>query len=149
MNPPPPGWPRIASTVVYQDPKRAIDWLCAAFGFEVRIRHEAEDGTLVHSELTYGGGLIMVTGEGGWNAKPDDRFRKSPRTAGGNTQSLMVYVHDVGAHSARAVEHGAKVMMELTTSDYGEAYWADRGYGCEDPEGHVWYFAQRLRTGGT
>jgi hypothetical protein len=33
-------------------------------------------------------------------------------------------------------------------SDYGEDYWSDKGYGCEDLEGHTWYFAQRLRSAG-
>ena len=33
----------------------------------------------------------------------------------------------------------------MKTSDYGEEYWADRGYGCEDIGGHHWWFMQRLR----
>jgi uncharacterized glyoxalase superfamily protein PhnB len=31
--------------------------------------------------------------------------------------------------------------------DYGEDYWTDRGYECEDHEGHHWWFYQRLRSG--
>src|SRR5689334_1929932 len=33
MKPTPPGWPRISSSLYYEDPKAAIEWLCKAFGF--------------------------------------------------------------------------------------------------------------------
>ena len=29
--------------------------------------------------------------------------------------------------------------------DYGEDHWADRSYGAVDPDGHHWWFTQRLR----
>jgi uncharacterized glyoxalase superfamily protein PhnB len=29
--------------------------------------------------------------------------------------------------------------------DYGADYWADRSYGAVDPEGHLWWFTQRIR----
>ncbi len=148
MKPTPPDWPRISSCVYYADPARAIDWLCDAFGFEIRLKVEGENGEIVHSELEFGEGLIMVGGEGGWSSQPDRRFALSPRTAKGNTQSLMVYVDDVEAHHARAAAAGAVMVMPLKDSDYGADHWADRGYGCEDLEGHTWYFAQRLRTKG-
>ena len=60
MKAPPSGWPRIASAVYYEDAAAAIDWLCRAFGFEVRVKIEGEGGSIKHSELTYGDGLIMV-----------------------------------------------------------------------------------------
>ena len=36
-------------------------------------------------------------------------------------------------------------MSEPKTTDYGEDYWADRGYECVDIGGHHWWFYQRLR----
>jgi len=72
----------------------------------------------------------------------------SPLTAAGNTQSLMLYVDDVDAHCERARTHGAKVIDEPKMRDYGEDYWADRSYGAIDPEGHLWWFTQRLRGPG-
>jgi uncharacterized glyoxalase superfamily protein PhnB len=54
MKPTPTGWPRISSAVYYEDAPEAIDWLCRAFGFEVRVRIEGEGGSIEHSELTYG-----------------------------------------------------------------------------------------------
>lgn len=138
----PDGWPRISSSIVYDDPRAAIDWLCKAFGFEIRLLVETGDGKLAHTELVYGDGVIMVAAAS--DARP--HFR-SPQKAGGNTQSLMVYVDDIDAHCARAVEHGAKLFQELKVSDYGDDYWSDRSYGAVDPEGHHWWFCQRIKTG--
>jgi len=143
MKPTPPGWPRISTSLYYEDPAQAIDFLCRAFGFEVRLKIEGDDGRIEHSELVYGEGLIMVSPE-----KPE-KFPKhrAPRNAGGaNTQNMMVYVDDVEAHYKRAREAGAKIVTEPTTHDYGEDYWEDRGYECEDIGGHGWWFYQRLRS---
>jgi hypothetical protein len=42
MKPTPSGWPRFTSAIVYKDAAAAIDWLCDAFGFEVRIKVEGD-----------------------------------------------------------------------------------------------------------
>src|SRR5690606_37481574 len=68
--PAPAGWPRISSAVFYDDAARAIDWLCAAFGFEVRLKVEGDGGRIEHSELTFGDGLIMVGSTGGRSGRP-------------------------------------------------------------------------------
>ena len=143
MKPTPKGWPRISSAVYYKDAVAAIDWLCNAFGFEVRLKIE-EGGRIVHSELVFGDGVVMVGDELAGVEK--GRICRSPRSvAGGNTQNMMVYVDDVEAHCERARAAGAKIIDEPTVHDYGEDYWTDRGYECEDPEGHRWWFYQRLR----
>jgi|SRR5450432_2800673 uncharacterized glyoxalase superfamily protein PhnB len=138
----PPGWPRISAAAYYDEPAKAIDWLCRAFGFEVRLKVEGENGSIEHSELVFGDGVVMVGG-----AKPRFPYRRSPRAVGGaNTQSLMIYVDDVEAHCARARAAGAKVVSEPSATDYGEEYWEDRSYEAEDVEGHHWWFMQRLRS---
>jgi uncharacterized glyoxalase superfamily protein PhnB len=145
MKPTPPGWPRLSVGLYYEDAHAAIDWLCRAFGFEVRLKVESDDGVVQHSELTFGEGLIMV-GQVGVAGKP--QHRKSPRQLGGdNTQNVMIYVDDAEAHCARARAAGATIAAEPTVHDYGEEYWSDRGYECVDPEGHHWWFYQRLHTG--
>jgi uncharacterized glyoxalase superfamily protein PhnB len=147
--PPPAGWPRLSSSLVYRDPARAIEWLCAAFGFEKRLVVPDDEGGIAHSQLTFGEAVVMVSGEGGWQSAPERAFKQSPASLGGaNTQSLMVYVDDVAAHFARARAAGATIVRELQVEDYGPDHWADEGYGCLDPEGHTWYFAQRIRTRG-
>ncbi len=143
----PSGWPRISSSVFYEDAAAAIDWLCKAFGFEVRLKVEGEGGRIEHSELTYGGGLIMVGQTGGKSTREKPLPSKSPRQLGGaNTQMLFLYVDDVDAHRDRAVGAGAVIYQDLENHDYGPEYWADRGYGVTDLEGHQWWFSQRMRS---
>lgn len=145
MKPTPSDWPRISSSLYYSRPAEAIDWICAAFGFELRLKVEGDGGSIVHSELTFGDGVIMVCGSAAVSPGKTDRdHMKSPGEAGGNTQNLFVYVDDVEAHCQRARAAGAVISKEPTTTDYGDDYWVDRGYGAVDLEGHHWYFAQRL-----
>jgi uncharacterized glyoxalase superfamily protein PhnB len=143
VNPPPDGWPRVSAAVYYEPAAQAIEWLCRAFGFEVRIRVDGPGGRVEHSELTFGGGMVMV-GEADHPARQP--WRRSPGQAGGaNTQNLMLYVDDVEAHCQRARAAGAVIAAEPATTDYGEGYWVDRGYECVDPGAHHWWFVQRLR----
>jgi uncharacterized glyoxalase superfamily protein PhnB len=146
MKKPPQGWPRMASAVFYDDAAQAIDWLCRAFGFEVRLRIEGDGGRIEHSELVFGDGLVMVGSAGGKSSRPHPLPCKSPRALGGaNTQSIMTFVDDVEAHCAQARAAGATIVEPPETHDYGPDYWTDRGYRAEDPEGHQWWFYQRLR----
>ncbi len=143
MKPTPPGWPRISSSLYYEDAAKAIDFLCRAFGFEIRLKVEGDGGRIEHSELVYGGGLIMVGSE---KSEKFPKHRAPAQVGGANTQNMMVYVDDVEAHFQRARAAGAKIIREPETHDYGEEYWTDRGYECEDIGGHGWWFYERLRT---
>jgi uncharacterized glyoxalase superfamily protein PhnB len=145
MKPTPSGWPRLSSSVFYDDPRAAIDWLCRAFGFELRLKVEGDDGVIHHSELCFGEALIMVGGTGG--KEPWQALYRSPKSNGGfSTQSNAIFVDDVDLHHERAVAAGAKILRELCTNDYGEEYWTDRSYGALDLEGHLWWFMQRIRS---
>ncbi|WP_420634242.1 VOC family protein [Candidatus Palauibacter sp.] len=142
MKNPPEGWPRIAPAVFYDDAAAAIDWLTRAFGFDVQERVENEQGQIVHSQLVMNGGLIMV-GQAGLS--PDRTYLRSPRAVdGANTQALAIFVDDADVHCEQAREAGAEVVTEPATQDYGEGYWSERGYQARDPEGHHWWFMQRL-----
>ncbi len=136
----PDGWPRICPALFYDDAGKAIDWLVRAFGFEVRLKIEGDDGDVAHSELVFGDGLIFV------GSTKRREGRKSPRAIdGANTQALGVYVDDVDAHCKRARDAGAKILQELKDVDYGADHWSDRCYEVADLEGHRWWFATRLR----
>jgi uncharacterized glyoxalase superfamily protein PhnB len=144
MNKPPQGWPRITAAVFYDDAAKAIDWLCEAFGFEVRLKIEGDGGRIEHSELTFGEGVIMVASTGGKSTGP--MVCKSPRALGGaNTQMLSVWVDAIDEHSERARAAGAKILVEPATQDYGEEYPSHRTYRAEDLEGHQWSFMHRVR----
>lgn len=143
MNPPPAGWPRISSALYYEDASAAIDWLCGAFGFRVELKVEGEGGRIEHSELVFGGGLVMV---GEASKRERSPYRRSPTQVDGiNTQNLMVFVDDVEAHFAHARAFGVQMVTEPETHDYGDEYFTDRGYECVDVGGHHWWFYQRLR----
>ena len=149
--PPPSGWPQAQSSLFYRDPAKAIDWLCDAFGFELRLKVEGEPGEIVYSELVYGGAQVSVSA----SAKPGETFEPgrefkaqhaSPLDLGGlNTQALCLFVDDADAHCAQARARGAAIMSEPATHDYGDDYWSDRSYGAQDLEGHLWWFMHRLR----
>lgn len=145
--PTPPGWPRLSTALYCEQPREAIAWYQRAFGFEVVIVVDGPDGGVAHSELRYGEAIVMVSGPSG---ERDARFGvpgRSPRSlAGANTQSVMLYVDDADAHCAQARAAGARITYEPADSDHGPEYWSDRTYACVDPDGHLWWFCQRLRN---
>ena len=146
MKPTPHDWPRCSPSLFYRDAAAAIDWLCTVFGFSTRLRIEGEGGHIEHSELSYGDGLIMVVQE---KTAADGRAwltaMRSPKSLGGaGTQCVMLFVDDADAHCAHARAHGAQIVDEPSTHDYGAQYWTDRSYGALDIEGHMWWFTQRL-----
>ena len=132
MKPTPPDWPRISSSLFYDDAKAAIDWLCRAFGFEQKMVVPGDNNTIAHAELTLGNAMVMLG-----SVKDTDygRLVKPPRDAGIATQSSYIVVPDADAHYARAKAAGAEIVLDLVTQDYG-----GRDYTCRDPEGHIWTF---------
>jgi len=60
--------PSLISAVCYRDPKAALKFLEAGFGFELAMLIEDGEGNLVHSEMRFGDAAIMVGNE--WS---DDR----------------------------------------------------------------------------
>jgi uncharacterized glyoxalase superfamily protein PhnB len=141
----------MASCLFYREPAAAIDWLCEAFGFEVRLKVEGEPGEIVHSELMYGDAMVSVGGSAkpGVAVEPGREFKArhaSPLDLGGRmNQALCLFVDDADAHCAQARAHGATIFAEPATHDYGDDYWSDRSYGAYDREGHAWWFSHRLR----
>jgi len=119
----------IYPSLFYDDAPAAIEWLCRAFGFTKRLVVPGPGGTVVHSELSLGPGVIMVA-----SAKPD-RGLVGPRSLTGSCQALSVQVDDPDSHFARAKGAGAVILQELRDEEYGS-----RGYMAKDPEGHQWYF---------
>ena len=146
MKPTPSGWPRLSTALYYDDAAKAIDWLCNAFGFEVRLKVEGEAGRIEHSELTFGEALIMVAQSGGFPNRPLLPPGASPLSiAGANTQNIMLFVDNVDDHCAHARKAGARIIDEPSLHDYGADYWTDKSYGALDLEGHMWWFTQRIR----
>jgi len=115
------------STVIpelaYPNIREAVDWLCDAFGFTLRLRiadHRAQ--------LNVGDAAVVLTERG-----PAEPCHVS------FAHSVMVRVDDVNAHCARAVQHGGRILREPTDYPFGE-----RQYTVEDCGGHHWTFSQSI-----
>src|SRR5207244_2974888 len=120
-------------SMYYDNPAQAIDWLCNTFGFEVRLKVEGEDGGIMHSELTYGEALVMVSQSGPNRRRPQLPEGASPQSLGGRTtHSTLLFVDNVDAHCEHARGAGAKIVDEPSDHDYGPEYWTDRSYGALD-----------------
>ena len=149
IKPTPQGWPSISSGIFYRDVSTMIDCLCDAFGFELRLKVDGDvvngEVSVVHRELTYGEGLVMVGSEKCGLKAAFGVNCQSPARVGPNTQKMMVFVDVVDIHCEQARSAGAKIVDEPKVHDYGADYWADRSYGALDPAGHLWWFTQRLR----
>lgn len=116
------------SAVIYQDPRAAMRWLEAAFGFETAIYIEGDDGSFAHCQMRLGDDLISIGQE--W----DVDFKSPLKLGGKNSQMTSIHIDvDVDAHCQRARAAGAVIVTEPNTQFYG-----DRTYRCRDPEGHNW-----------
>lgn len=121
----------------YRDAARAIEWLCNAFGFEKQAVYTDDEGHVVHAQLTFGNGMIMLgskmpaereTEFGKWMKQPDE-------IADCETQTPYVIVEDADVLYQRARQAGAEILLEIKDEDYG-----GRGFTCRDLEGHIWNF---------
>jgi uncharacterized glyoxalase superfamily protein PhnB len=107
--------------LAYPDIGKAIDWLCAAFGFTLRLRianHRAQ--------MNVGDGAVVLT-----------ELAEGHRCDIGH--SVMVRVENVDVHHQRAVQRGARVLRPPADYPYGE-----RQYSVEDFAGHRWDFTQTI-----
>ena len=117
----------------YPDAHAAIDWLCKAFGFEKHAVYEDDQGRVMHAQLVFGAGMVMLSdvnpeGFGQHMAQPEE-------IQGRETQCVAITVTDCKAHYERAKAAGAVIIDEYAEKEYGGA-----GYGCRDPQGHLWWF---------
>jgi PhnB protein len=124
---------QITPYLLYEDVAAALDWLSRAFGFKETLRLTEPSGRVSHAEMDAGGGGQFMLGEPGSDYQ-------SPRRSGHLNAFLHVTVNDVDEHVERARAAGATILSEPEDKEYGE-----RGYRCEDLEGHRWSFATQVR----
>lgn len=121
----------IIPSLRYEDAPAAIQFLCAAFGFEEHLVVPGPDGTIAHAQLTFGNGMIML----GSTIENEYGTMVGPPNGGRLTGSPYIVVDNVDTHHDRAVAAGARVAMAPADQDYG-----GRLYSCYDPEGQLWNF---------
>jgi uncharacterized glyoxalase superfamily protein PhnB len=117
--------------LLYEDGEAAIEFLTRAFGFREVDRTTGAAGGL-HAELE-----VAPDGSRIYVGQPQSGFR-NPGTVG-RTSQVYVLVEDVDGHCARARAAGAAIFEELNDLPFGH-----RRYGCADPQGHEWNFAQPI-----
>lgn len=113
--------PSIIPYLSYVDAKAAMAFLEAAFGFETVIAADGPDGRLLHGEMRFARGMILIGSVEG------DVPRQSP--------GIYVVVEDVAAHHARAMAAGAVEVYPPEATD-----WGTRRARVRDIEGHEWTF---------
>jgi PhnB protein len=122
---------QITPYLLYEDGEAAIEFLSGAFGFrEVDRRTGGAGGLHAELEVSPGAGRIYL-------GQPPAGFENPAKV--GRTSLLYVVVEDVDAHYERARAAGASIVEEPNDLPHGH-----RRYGCSDPQGHEWYFAQIL-----
>jgi uncharacterized glyoxalase superfamily protein PhnB len=124
------------STVIpgmrYRDCLAAIEWLCTALGFEKHAVYMGEGKSVMHAELRFGNGMIMLgsasvcTEFSKYSAMPDE-------LAGRETRSVSLMVSNCDAAYAQAKAAGAEMVFDLVEKEYG-----GKTFTCRDPEGHLW-----------
>src|ERR1700722_2336306 len=116
----------------YADASAAIDWLVETFGFEVVANYKDDEGTVVHAELRFHDGMVMLG-----SARDDSYPIKPPGQRNGLTSSIYVAVpaNEIEAHYARTKAAGATLHAEIHDTDYGS-----RDYSVYDIEGYLWSF---------
>lgn len=127
VKPIPDQCPGITAYLGVHDAAAAIEFYKNAFAATEIMRLPMPDGKIGHAEVKIGDATLMLADEA------PDAGHQSPKTLGGSTVKLHMYVEDVDAFFERAVAHGAKVLIPPADQFYG-----DRSGRLEDPFGHLW-----------
>jgi len=112
----------------------AIEFYKKAFGAVEVARLPGPQGRIMHAMIRIGDSAVMLVDEmPEWGALGPKALKGSPVT-------IHLYVDDVDAFAARAVQAGAKITMAVE-----DMFWGDRYGKLEDPFGHHWSVATHLR----
>jgi len=134
----PPG--DVVPKLIYADVAHAVDWLCNAFGFTLRLSVRDGGGAIGHAQLHVGSGAVMLgparTGQG--FTSPDHAVLAPPRT-GEVSHFVHVRVENVDRHFEQAKRAGARILNPPEDYPFGE-----RQYTAEDFAGHRWTFSQSI-----
>ena len=133
VKPIPDGYSRVTPYLVVDGATEAIEFYKTVFGASERMRMDAPGGKIGHAELMFGDACLMLSDE--W---PEMNIR-GPRALGGTPVHVSIYVEDVDATVARALEAGATLKRPVQDQFYG-----DRVGSLEDPFGHVWHVATHV-----
>ena len=131
---PPHGMNVLSPHLICEGATNAIDFYKKAFGAEEMVRLPGPDGKLMHASIKICGASVMLVDENkGYGML-------SPKALNGTPVTLHLFVPDVDAFIARAVEAGAELTMPVA-----DMFWGDRYGLIKDPFGHSWSVATHQR----
>jgi PhnB protein len=133
VSPIPHGYHSVTPYLIVRNAAEAIRFYERAFGAKEHLRLAGPDGKIGHAELKIGDSFVMLADE------HPDYGAHSPETIGGSAASILLYVEDVDAAFAQAVQAGAKEVRPVQDQFYG-----DRAGTLQDPYGHKWSIATHI-----
>jgi PhnB protein len=134
VEPIPSTYPRLSPYLAVDGAASAIEWYCDVVGFTRRGDvMQSPDGRVGHAEIELGSSVLMLADE--W----PEVGNVGPKTVGGSPVTLHIYVEDVDALHAKALENGA-----TSTREPEDQFYGDRSAGFVDPFGHKWSIATHV-----
>ena len=125
VEPIPDGYHTVTPYLVIQGAGKVIEFAKRAFGAKERMCVPGPNGTIGHAEIEIGDSVVML-------ADMDERQNLMPAM-------VHLYMEDVDAVYARAIEAGGKSIQEPKDQFYG-----DRNAGVQDPAGNKWYISTHV-----
>jgi PhnB protein len=121
----PEGLQSVIPYLIVNDANRLIEFLKGTFDAQETTRHVRPDGKIMHAEVKIGGCAIML-------GDATEQWKSQ-------AVSLYIYVRDTNATYNRALQNGAKSLMEPADQFYG-----DRNAGVTDPLGNTWWIGTHI-----
>jgi len=130
VQPVPAGYHTATPALTVDDGVRALEFYSKAFSAKKREGVSSFDGKILHAEFQIGDSIFMLS----------DEFprmgNRSPKSLGGTTGGIWLYVPDVDATYRQALAAGATSVSEPI-----DMFWGDRHARVRDPFGHEWSIA--------
>jgi PhnB protein len=123
----PDGYHTVTPYLIINGAAQALEFYKRAFGAVETVRMPDPKGRIAHAEIKIGDSMVMLADE------HHEMGHRGPRTLGGTSVSILLYVPDVDTVFDRAIKAGAKSQRPVADQFYG-----DRMGTLEDPFGHVW-----------
>lgn len=132
VKPIPDGYTSVTPYLTIDGAAEALDFYKAAFGATELFRMPMGD-RIGHAEIKIGDAIVMLS----------DEFKEmghlGPKSRGGPTSTMMVYVEDVDSAFPKAIAAGATEERAVENQ-----FWGDRSGTLLDPFGHRWMLSTHV-----
>ena len=126
----PDGFHTTTPSLVVDNSKKAIEFYKKAFNAKEIYQMPTPDGKTMHAMIQIGDSFVMMSDEF------PQMGARSPKSVGGTSTTVYLYVDDADKIYNQAIEAGAKPTMPIM-----DAFWGDRFGSILDPFGHSWGIA--------